>query len=130
MSEHREIIFFDGLCNFCDRSVQFVLNRERTPRFMFCSLQNRPDEHRVENFPQSDSVILYQDGVYYEKSTAALRIARTLRWPWNWSYAFIVIPPFLRDAVYNFIAARRIKWFGQKESCRIPTEEERNRFIG
>jgi predicted DCC family thiol-disulfide oxidoreductase YuxK len=130
MSEEREIIFFDGLCNFCDNSVQFVLNREREPRFVFCSLQNRPEKHRGGDFPTSDSVILFQNDVYYEKSTAALRIAKTLRWPWNWLYAFIIIPPFIRNTVYDFIAVRRKKWFGERANCRIPTEEERSRFIG
>ena len=130
MSEPNEIVFFDGLCNFCDSSVQFILQRERSPQFVFCSLQNRPESHQGNDFPNSDSVILFQNGKYYEKSTAALRIARTLRWPWNWLYAFITLPLPLRDFVYDFIAARRKKWFGERASCRIPTPEEQSRFIG
>ena len=130
MSDWNEIIFFDGLCNFCDSSVQFVLNREREPRFVFCSLQNRPERHRGSDFPDSDSVILYQNGTYYEKSDAALRIAKTLKWPWNWFFAFKIVPRAIRNWVYDFVAARRKKWFGERANCRIPTDEERNRFIG
>jgi predicted DCC family thiol-disulfide oxidoreductase YuxK len=130
MSEPDEIVFFDGLCIFCDRSVQFILEHERSPRFVFCTLQNRPENHRGNDFPNSDSVILFQNGRYYEKSTAALRIARNLRWPWKWLYVFVVIPPVIRDGVYDFIAARRIKWFGKRANCRIPTPEERSRFVG
>lgn len=129
MVSTKPVIFFDGLCNFCDNSVQFVMRHERKPTFQFCSLQNRPEEFRTDDFPTSDSVVLYARGKYYEKSDAAVQIAKSLKWYLRWLSVFAIVPKGIRDGIYDFIAARRKIWFGEKEACRIPSPEEKARFI-
>lgn len=126
------VVLFDGTCNLCNGSVQFIIDHERTPTLKFASLQS--DAARAllgTELPPGDpeSVMLVEDGRTYSHSTAALRIARYLRAPWRWLAALVVVPRFLRDAVYRFIARNRYRWFGKSETCRVPTPELRARFL-
>ncbi|PQD96634.1 thiol-disulfide oxidoreductase [Pradoshia eiseniae] len=127
-----QIILFDGVCQFCDKSVQFILKRDLNGKFSFCSLQSdtgfqlRKDYHIPEEL---DSIILIQGEKYHSKSTAALKIARELKGGWKWLYIFIVIPRPIRDAVYDRVARNRLKWFGEKTACELPTPEVRKRFL-
>ena len=127
-----DIILFDGVCNFCNASINFVIDHDTARRFRFASLQSDIGQQILTENRRSvsdfDTVLLVREGKLYEKSTAALEIARYLR-GWTWLYAFRFIPRFIRDAVYNLIAKNRYRIFGKSESCRIPTAEERSLFI-
>lgn len=126
------VILFDGVCNFCDASVQFILNRDPKGIFHFASLQSEAGQNLVEkyNVPADvDSMILIEDDKVYYKSTAALRISRHLQGAWKWLYGFIIIPSPIRNIVYDLIAKNRYKWFGQKESCMLPPPNIRKRFL-
>ena len=127
-----DIILFDGVCNFCNASINFVIDHDTARRFRFASLQSDIGQQILTENRRSvsdfDTVLLVREGKLYEKSTAALEIARYLR-GWSWLYSFRVIPRFIRDAIYNLIAKNRYNIFGKSESCRIPTPEERSLFI-
>ena len=127
-----QIILFDGVCQFCDKSVQFILKRDLNGKFLFSSLQSdtgiqlRKDYHIPEEL---DSIILIEGEKYHSKSTAALKIVRELRGGWKWLYIFIVIPRPIRDVVYDFVARNRLKWFGEKTACELPPPEVRKRVL-
>lgn len=128
------VLLFDGVCNLCNATVQFVVDRERDPCLRFAPLQSVEATTLLSDRGETDNnlntVIFVEGDRCYRRSTAALRIARYLRWPWPLLYVFILIPPFIRDAAYSCIANRRYRWFGKSESCRIPTPELRARFLG
>jgi len=126
------IVLFDGDCNFCDASVQFILNRDTAGNFHFASLQGDAgktlrERHRISD--SVDSIVLIRDGVPYIKSDAAIRIAEELDGNWRLLRFVKVVPKPLRDFGYEFIAKHRYEWFGQKQTCKLPTPEERSRFI-
>jgi predicted DCC family thiol-disulfide oxidoreductase YuxK len=128
------VVLFDGVCNLCNGSVNFIIDRDPTARFRFAALQSSQATELLARLgqapqPEPQSVLLVEDGRLYERSTAALRIARRLRGGWKLLYAFIVVPRPLRDAVYGFIARNRYRWFGKSEACRVPTPELRARFL-
>jgi len=125
---HRKpVIFFDGFCNLCSGSAQFVIRNDRKRIFRLLPLQGREAKYiletvrRDDNFP--DSIVLLQEGKVYTKSAAALRIAMRLRFPWPLFAVFFIIPPFLRDFIYDWIARNRKRWFGSRNSCYIPHED-------
>ncbi|MFT9597807.1 thiol-disulfide oxidoreductase DCC family protein [Mesobacillus sp.] len=126
------VILFDGVCNFCDASVQFILNRDPNETFHFASLQSEVGQellkkYRVRN--DVDSMILIEDDKVFYKSSAALRISRHLHWAWKLLYVFMIVPAPIRNIVYDLIAKNRYKWFGQKESCMLPPPNVRKRFL-
>ena len=127
------IIIFDGVCNFCNASVNFIMDRDSKKIFKFTANQNEAGQKILSeaNIPTEDVGTLYylENGNLYKESAAVLRIARQLKFPWNLGYAFIIVPPFIRNAVYRLIARNRYNWFGKKESCRLPSPEEAARFI-
>jgi predicted DCC family thiol-disulfide oxidoreductase YuxK len=128
------VIFFDGVCNLCHGAVRFIIRRDRTARFRFASLQS--DGHRAQCAVTGrigepmDSIILLEDGRTYDRSTAALRIARRLDGAWPLLYAFIIIPRPLRDAMYAWIARNRYRWFGRLDTCPLPDPRLADRFLG
>lgn len=128
------VIFFDGICNLCNGAVQFTIKRDDKNIFKFAALQSDFAEEKLQplniDYHQMGSFVLLEDGKVYQKSTAALRVAKKLNGFWPILYAFIVIPKFIRDAVYNFIAKNRYKWFGKEESCWVPTPELKSKFLG
>jgi predicted DCC family thiol-disulfide oxidoreductase YuxK len=101
--------------------------------FKFAALQSGPgiELQKKFNLDPNDlkSFILVEGNKFYSKTTAALRVAKELGFPWNLAYVFIIIPPFIRNIAYNIIAKYRYKWFGKKDACRIPTPEERAKFL-
>jgi predicted DCC family thiol-disulfide oxidoreductase YuxK len=127
------VIFFDGVCNLCQGAVRFVILRDRAARFRFAPLQS--DGHRAQFAVTGrvgepmDTVILVEDGRRYERSTAALRIARHLDGVWPLLYVFIVIPRPIRDAIYRWIARHRYRWFGRQDQCMIPIPDHQSRFL-
>jgi predicted DCC family thiol-disulfide oxidoreductase YuxK len=129
------VLLFDGVCNLCSGTVQFVIGHDPHARLMFASQQSDAGqklmrEHGIA-IPEGDplSLVLIEDGRVYDRSTGALRIARLLTFPWKLGYAAIIVPRFIRDAIYKFIAKHRYAWFGKKESCMVPTPELRARFL-
>lgn len=127
-----DVILFDGVCNFCNASINFVIDRDAARRFRFASLQSDFGQRLLaENNRQLtdfDTVLLLRDGKLYKKSDAALEIARYLK-GWSWLYLFRVVPRFIRDFFYDIIAKNRYRLFGKSESCRIPTPEEKKLFV-
>jgi predicted DCC family thiol-disulfide oxidoreductase YuxK len=131
--EQNQIILFDGLCNLCNSSVQFIIKRDFRKQFRFASLQSSFGTKQLHAFGLSVnglySIILVNEETYLQKSDAALEIARNLRQPWPLLYAFKFVPRFFRDWIYDLIAKNRYTWFGKKDSCLIPTQELKSRFI-
>lgn len=127
-----KIILFDGICNLCNRSVQFIIRHDRSATFKFASLQSEVGQKLLSQFPHLadvNSIILIADNCAYAQSTAALKIARQLNGGLKLLYVFIVIPAALRDFIYNVIAKNRYRWFGRRDHCMVANEEQKNRFI-
>ena len=127
------MIYFDGVCVLCNGLVDFVIPRDRHRRFRYATLQSEGGQRvmRRLGLPADDlqTFILQEDGKGYVKSTAALRVCRSLSGPWPLLYLLIAVPKPLRDAVYGWVGRRRYRWFGRNESCRVPSEEERHFFL-
>ena len=126
------VVFFDGVCNLCNGTVDFIIEHDEAGYFRFASLQS---DFARSALPPGDvagepsSIVLREEGVLYRRSTAALRIARRLGGPWPLMYALIVVPAPIRDLVYRLIASYRYRWFGRAEVCRVPTAQLQARFI-
>jgi predicted DCC family thiol-disulfide oxidoreductase YuxK len=125
------IVLFDGVCSLCNASVQFIIARDPHAVFRFASLQSETGTALREKFgvPEVDSLVLLEDGRYYTKSSAALRICRRLKGAWKLFYIFWFVPKPLRDYVYDFVAKHRYEWFGKRDHCLMPTPDIRARFI-
>lgn len=127
------LILFDGVCNLCAWAVRFIIERDPAGVFRFAPLQSDLGqrlltEHGLD--PTSlDSFVLIEDGTAHKESSAALRVARRLSGAWPLFYAAIILPRFLRDPLYRFIARNRYRWFGKQDSCLMPTPELRVRFL-
>ena len=127
------LILFDGVCNFCNFWVRFVIKRDKKKRIKFSTLQSEiakklATEHQID-LSKMDSVIFIENGVAYTQSTAALRICKYLDGGWILLTGLLIIPAFIRNMLYNWVAKNRYKWFGKKEECMIPTFEDRKRFL-
>ncbi len=127
------VILFDGVCNLCNRAVVFVTRRDPNRIFRFAPLQSKTGQallarHGIPDHTL-DSLVLVEDTGYATRSTAALRIARRLRAPWPALAVFFVVPRPVRDAVYDWVASNRYKWFGRRETCMVPSRENRARFL-
>ena len=127
------VILFDGVCNLCTGTVQFVIKHDPKHQFRFASLQSEFGQEVMQQFnlptDELGSFILLEDGKIYTKSSGALRVTKKLNGGWPLLYAFIIVPPFIRNGVYNWIAKNRYKWFGKKEECWIPTQELNDLFL-
>jgi|TARA_B110000046_G_C12988734_1_gene396877 predicted DCC family thiol-disulfide oxidoreductase YuxK len=129
------IILYDGVCNLCHASVRFVVERDKNKIFSFAGLQSEFSKKLLSkyNFQNSSkdlhSIILLKNGKLYRKSSAALRISQQLNGLWPLFGLFLIIPSFIRDAAYLFIAQNRYKWFGKKEVCEIPLNIDKKRFL-
>jgi predicted DCC family thiol-disulfide oxidoreductase YuxK len=126
------VILFDGVCNLCTGSVQFILKRDKEKKFLFASLQSSYGQDLLKqlDLPTDtfNSFILYDGGKIFTRSTAALKMFSQLK-GWRWVKIFWIVPKFIRDAVYNLIAKNRYRWFGKKEECWLPTPELKARFL-
>ena len=127
------VVLFDGVCNLCNWLVRFIIARDPRGQFRFASLQSPAAaallNGRLQHGPLPDSVVLVDGDHIYTQSTAALRVARGLGFPWNLSYVFIVVPLPLRDIVYAWVARNRYGWFGKRDVCMVPTPDLRARFL-
>ena len=127
------IVLFDGVCNLCNRSVDFIIRNQKSHKLQFASLQSDVGKSIVnksglDEIP--DSVMLFVDGELLVRSDAALAISTYLKRPYVYGIIFKYVPKILRDSVYNLIAKNRYRWFGKKETCRVPSADERERFLG
>lgn len=134
LPQNKKIILFDGVCNLCESSVQFVIKHDAKDQFRFVSLQSELGQkilaHIGINNKHIDSVILYEPGIaYYYKSTAALQIAKRLGGFFHFGTVFRIIPTSLRNVLYDYIAKNRYVWYGKKEICLIPTPENKAKFL-
>lgn len=127
------VILFDGECNLCNSSVNFVIDHDPDAYFKLGTLQSEKAKKKLGNYDLSrdefQTVILIEDNTVYTRSGAALRIAKRLTGPIKLAWIFVILPRFIRDPVYNWIARNRYKWFGKRDQCRIPTPELMDRFI-
>ena len=127
------VLLFDGVCNLCNGAVQFIIKRDPHARIRFAALQSDAAKNLLRSInaaeSQPDSMILLENGRVHTRSTAALRIAKSLRFPWPIMYVFVIVPRPLRNWMYDFIAARRYRWFGKRETCMLPTPELQSRFL-
>ena len=127
------IIFFDGVCNFCNRSIQIILKNDKQQLFRFASLQSDFTNHFFEVYQYqktTDSIILFYKGQFYDRSDAVLMISLHLQFPFFFATTFFIVPRFIRNPLYSFIAARRYKWFGKRDSCMVPDAAVSKRFLG
>ena len=132
-ADGHKIILFDGICNLCNGAVTYVIKRDPKDRFRFAALQSDIGqalvaEHGIDT-SKVDSIILIENNKVYSKSTAALRIAKYMKGGYPLLYGFMIIPNFIRNWVYDFVARNRYKWYGKKEACMIPTPELKAKFL-
>ena len=127
------IVLFDGVCNLCNGSVQFLLRRDRRRRFRFAALQSAAGRALLEQYGLStqtlETIVVLEGGQARVRSDAALHLARRLPWPWPALAVFRILPRPLRDALYTFVARHRYRWFGRTESCMLPTPDVADRFL-
>jgi len=129
----KKVVLFDGVCNLCNESVQFIIKNDKKNTFQFSSLQSEFGQKILTknqlNTNDFDSILLLDQEKIFDKSDAALRIAKELDFPIRLLSVLLIIPKPIRDYYYSIIAKNRYKWFGKKESCWIPTAELKNKFI-
>lgn len=127
------ILLFDGVCNLCNASVNFIIDRDPQVRLHFAALQSEAGLAQLRKYALDqqdlDSMVFIEQGRAYTQSDAALRVSRYLTFPWSLGGIFLLIPRFFRNAIYAYIARHRYRWFGKQEQCRIPTPELRARFL-
>ncbi len=135
LEKNKKIILFDGICNLCNSSVQFVIKRDKKDIFRFASLQSEPGQkllaERGIDPEKTDSIVLIEpDVAYYTKSQAAIEIASELGGGWSFLRVFeYILPVTLRDLLYDFIARNRYKWYGKKDQCMIPGPGLKAKFL-
>jgi predicted DCC family thiol-disulfide oxidoreductase YuxK len=127
------VILFDGVCNLCTAVVRFVIPRDTRGDFRFAALQSDAARRLIGGLEPTvaglESIVLIEGGRAYSRSTAALRIARRLGFPWSLAWALVAVPRFLRDWAYDVVARHRYRWFGKRDVCMAPTREIRDRFL-
>jgi len=127
------IVLFDGVCNFCNASINFIIDRDKAGVFKFAALQSEIGQEILAKHgittTDYDSIIVEKDGEIYQKSNAALEIARKMDGLWKLFYGFKIIPKFIRDFFYDIVAKNRYRFLGKTDACRLPTPELRARFL-
>lgn len=133
MENNTPILLFDGYCNFCNSTVQFILKHEKKHLIKFCALQSNIGKSLLQKYhinPEKiDSIVFIEHDIAFVKSDAALRLSKHLKSIYPMTYGFIIIPKIIRNWGYEYIAKNRYKWFGKSESCYIPNEQEKQRFL-
>ncbi|GGN96256.1 MULTISPECIES: thiol-disulfide oxidoreductase DCC family protein [Haloarcula] len=130
----RPVLLFDGVCNLCNGTVQFVIPRDPTGLLRFAPLQSEAGTELLERvgLPTDDmeSVVLVEGDEVYRKSAAAIRVAELLGWPYSLASVGRLVPRGIRDAAYDVVAENRYDWFGRKDQCMVPDDDVRDRFLG
>lgn len=135
INKEKILILFDGVCNLCNSSVLYVIKHDKANRFIFAPLQGDAGQRIISEFnidaKKTDSIITYDPRSHTVKlkSSAALKIASNMKFPFPLLGLFYVVPPVIRNLVYDFIARKRYKWFGKKDACMIPTLELKAKFL-
>lgn len=134
LPQDKKIILFDGVCNLCDSSIQFIIKHDKKDIFRFVALQSEIGLEIIKHIgidtSKIDSILLYEPGkAYYYKAQAALKIAKELEGIYTAISWFSILPNFLTNTVYDYIARNRYKWYGKKEACMIPTPELKAKFL-
>ena len=132
MEKQNPVILFDGVCNLCNGTVDFLLKRDRKKQFRYAALQSDTGKALIQKFhipEQTDSVVLIKLNKAYFESDAAIEIANMLPYPWRLGIIFGIIPKILRNKIYRWVAKNRYRWFGKRETCRIPAPEEKEFFM-
>lgn len=132
MKQINSIVVFDGVCNLCNGTVNFLIKRDKGSHFNYVALQTDTGKQLLEKYKipkETDSVLLISNNKIYTESDAALEIARLLPYPWKIGLIFKIIPVQTRNKMYRWIAKNRFKWFGKRKTCRVPTEEEKMLFL-
>ncbi len=128
------ILIFDGVCNFCNSFVNFIIDGDPKKKIRFVASQSESgikyiNQYKISKTEIKESIIFIEEEKYTTKSTAFFHILKHLRFPWFLLYGFILTPHFIRDAIYDFIGRKRYKWFGKRNTCRMPTKELKDRFL-
>jgi len=125
------VILFDGVCNLCNGAVKFVIRHDKNAYFKFAPLQSEIASRLVtdKNLSRANTFLLLEQGKLYKRSTAALRVCLHLNGAWKLLYGLIIVPGFIRDALYDIVAKNRTRWFGKKDACMIPSDNLRSRFL-
>ena len=127
------LLFFDGVCNLCNGLVHFIIRRDKRGRFRFASLQSEVGQRFLQTHGLAeshlDSLVYWRKGKMLTRSSAALNVASDLGGPWAFAYFFMLVPRFIRDAVYDLVARKRYRWSGKRDACMVPTSELRERFL-
>jgi predicted DCC family thiol-disulfide oxidoreductase YuxK len=126
----RPVVVFDGVCNLCNRAVDFVVRHDRDGVFLLAANQSDAAARLLgDQASDLDTIVLVDGDAVHTRSDAVLRIAGRLPWPWRAAVAGVVVPRPLRDALYRLVARRRYRWFGRRDTCRLPSPEEAERFL-
>lgn len=132
MNQH-PIILFDGICNFCNGTVNFIIKQDKKKIFRFAALQSESGEKLLKQYqldqPGIDSFVLIDNGKAYTMTAAVLRLYNKLPWYWKWTQLFWIFPRLIRNFFYRLVAKNRYKWFGKREECIIPSPEIKERFL-
>jgi len=127
------LVIFDGVCNLCVHSVQFILHHEANPEFRFAPVQSPYGARRMRELgldpEDAKTFVVIANGTAYTKSDAAIELSRYFRAPWRWLAAVRIIPRPVRDWVYSLFAKNRYQWFGRTDECMVPTPEITSRFV-
>jgi len=127
------VVIFDGVCNLCSHTVQFIVAHEVSPTLLFASLQSAAGSRLMRQFgldpEDAKTFVLLEEGLPYVRSEVAIRISRHLRMPWRSLGLVRVVPRFLRDYCYNIVARNRYRWFGRRETCMVPSSAVATRFL-
>ena len=134
LPQNKKIILFDGLCNLCNSSVQFLIKRDSKDIFRFVSLQSELGKELLSKLPiaiqKTDSIILYEsEAVFYYKSQAVFQIIKSLGGIFNCLLIFKLLPTYFTDTLYDLVAKNRYQWFGKKQHCLVPTKELKSKFL-
>lgn len=134
LPNNKYLILFDGICNLCNNSVNYIIRKDKKNRFVFAAIQSEIggkiiSELNIDTSKTDSIILLRNESEYHFKSTAALKIAQDLQFPTNLAIVFLVIPAFIRNWVYDIIARNRYKWYGKREACMIPTPELKAKFL-
>lgn len=132
-SDNLSIVLFDGVCNFCNGLVNFIIDNDKKDKFRFAAQQSETGQKLLNlysiHISSSDTFYLIENKKIYSRSTGILRMFKLLPWYLSWLYVFIIIPKFIRDFLYDLIAKNRYKFFGKRETCIVPSQEIKDKFL-
>ena len=132
LSENNPILLFDGVCNYCNRWVNFIIRHDKKKKFRFAALQSEAGKKLLKQYnitEDADSAVLIYLGKVYLKSSTGLHILYHLGGIYSLAFVFIIVPAYIRDYYYDIIARNRYKWWGKRNECMIPSQDVKERFL-